>query len=177
MRHHVAKFEEREPTMAEAPRYVAIDHISVTVANMEASKRFYADQLGLPIVTDVEVEDKVSNDARYDGLYDRKHRMRHLMVLGPVGGVKLALISHPGDELQGAADPMLDRIGLNHFAFTVDDLPALVERMASFGVEPVAAGYFMDPDGNLVQFEAVGEGERYHQAWMERGRAAPHGAV
>jgi catechol 2,3-dioxygenase-like lactoylglutathione lyase family enzyme len=158
--------------MTGLPNYMAVDHISITVSDMQASKRFYIDQLGLPVVSDVETADKVSNDERYQPLYDAKHTMRQLVVLGPVGDVKIALIGHPGDSLQGAADPMLDRVGLNHFALTVEDLPGLVERMASFGVEPVAAGYFMDPDGNLIQFEAPGEGDAHHQAWVERGRAA-----
>jgi hypothetical protein len=44
--------------------------------------------------------------------------------------------------------------------------------MKSFGVEPVAAGYFADPDGNLIQFEAPDEGQAHLDAWVDHANAA-----
>ena len=158
--------------MADAPEYLAVDHISITVSDIEASMRFYVEQLGMPVMTDVETSDKTSNDSRYRPLYDAAHSMRRLVVLGPVGGVKIALIAHPGDSLQGEGDPLLDRVGLNHYALTVRDLPALFERMKSFGVEPAAQGYFRDPDGNLIQFEAPNEGQEHLQAWIDHAKTS-----
>jgi catechol 2,3-dioxygenase-like lactoylglutathione lyase family enzyme len=154
--------------MAQQPEYVNVDHISLTVRDMDAAKVFYADQLGMPVITDVEVEDKASGTP----IYDMVHSKRRMVVLGPVGNVNLALISHPGDELQGEPILNLDRVGLTHYAFNVRDLPALVERMASFGIEPVARGFFRDPEGNLVQFEEPGQSDRINQHYVERNAKA-----
>jgi catechol 2,3-dioxygenase-like lactoylglutathione lyase family enzyme len=139
--------------MAASPQYSNISHISLTVRDVEASKRFYGEQLGLPVHSDTERPDHVTPNPAYDGLYHAPHDRRRQVVLGPVGGVSIALIGHPGDELQGSPVPKLDQVGLSHFALHVDDLPGLIARMASFDVHPVAQGYFQDPDGNLVQLE------------------------
>ena len=162
--------------MSEGPDYLAVDHISITVSDIDASMRFYVEQLGLPVLTDVETSDKTSNDNRYRPLYDTPHPLRRLVVLGPVGDVRIALIAHPGDALQGEGSPLLDRVGLNHFALTVRDLPGLLARMKSFGVEPVAQGYFRDPDGNLIQLEAPDEGQQHLQAWVNHAQAAADSA-
>src|SRR5262249_46326987 len=114
--HHGTTHTLEDLRMADAPDYLAVDHISITVSDMEASLRFYVEQLGMPVMTDVETSDKTSNDSRYRPLYDTPHPMRRLVVLGPVGDVKVALIAHPGDTLQGEGDPLLDRVGLNHYA-------------------------------------------------------------
>src|SRR5262245_28334419 len=124
--------------MSTSPQYGHISHISLTVRDVEASKRFYAEQLGLPVHSDAERPDHVTPNPAYDGLYHTPHSRRRQVVLGPVGGVSIALIGHPGDELQGSPVPKLDQVGISHFALHVDDLPALIARMAAFGVQPVA---------------------------------------
>ena len=159
--------------MADAPEYLSVDHISITVTDMDASVRFYAEQLGLPVKADVTVDDKVSNNPEYRPLYNASHPQRRLVMLGPVSGATIALIAHPGDDLQGEASPKLDAVGLNHFALTVRDLPGLVARMRSFGVEPVAQGYFADPDGNLIQFEGPGESTQHKDDYLTRAGQQP----
>jgi catechol 2,3-dioxygenase-like lactoylglutathione lyase family enzyme len=146
--------------VADAPNFLGVDHISITVTDMDASVRFYVDQLGMPLNADVSVDDATSNDPHFGPLYHAPHPRRRMVMLGPVGGVIIALIAHPGDDLVGVASFKLDDVGLNHFALTVSDLDGLMERMRSFGIEPVASGYFADPDGNLIQFHERGESDK-----------------
>jgi catechol 2,3-dioxygenase-like lactoylglutathione lyase family enzyme len=138
--------------MATQPEYTEVDHISITVRDAEAAKHFYADVLGIPVVTDIEFDD--SAPTPYDGLHDAKHATRRRVIVGPIGGVHLVLIGHPGDELQGESRDKLDRVGVSHIAINVRDLQGLIERASSFGVAPVAPGFFQDPDGNLIQIES-----------------------
>jgi catechol 2,3-dioxygenase-like lactoylglutathione lyase family enzyme len=146
------------------PQFETVDHISITVRDMDAARHFYADQVGLGVVSDVTVDDHASGGA----IYDKPHSKRRMIVFERVGGVTLALISHPGDDLRGEPIEMLDQIGLTHFAFTVRDLPGFVARMESMGVKPVAKGFFRDPDGNLVQFEEPGDADRIKAQYDER---------
>jgi catechol 2,3-dioxygenase-like lactoylglutathione lyase family enzyme len=153
--------------MADQPEFVSVDHISLTVRDMDAAKHFYADLVGLPVLTDVTVDDHASGTP----IYDMEHRKRRMVVFERVGGVSLALISHPGDELQGEPIEMLDRVGWTHFAFIVRNLDGFMKRMESLGVPPVAKGFLRDPEGNLIQFEEPGDADRIKQGYDQRFQA------
>ena len=77
----------------------------------------------------------------------------------------LGLTSHPGDQVLG--EPIkLEQIGISHISFTVDDVQALAQELASKGVplagrlddftdaqENIRTIFVYDPDGILVQFD------------------------
>jgi catechol 2,3-dioxygenase-like lactoylglutathione lyase family enzyme len=171
-----------DETMAEHPEFVAIDHITITVQDIDCVKHFYSDLLGLRVLTDVSVDGSTTYGgfaveqgrivelaaASNDALYDRPHARRRMVVFERIGGVSLTLITHPGDELQGAPAEKLDRIGYTHLAFDVRDLDAFIARMRSQGVEPAAPGFFQDPEGNLIQVQEVGHADRIHRLYRER---------
>jgi catechol 2,3-dioxygenase-like lactoylglutathione lyase family enzyme len=168
--------------LAEHPDFVSVDHVTITVQDIDTVKRFYSDLIGLRVLTDVSVDGSTTYGgfaveqgqvvevavASNDSVYDQPHARRRMVVFERVGGVSLTLITHPGDELRGAPADKLDRLGYTHLAFDVRDLDAFVARMRSHGVEVVAPGFFQDPEGNLIQIQEVGHADRIHQLYRER---------
>ena len=162
--------------------FVAVDHVTITVADMDRAKHFYSEIVGLRVITDVTVEGQTSYGGfavqegevvevapASDGTaYDRPHAVRRMVVFERIGGVSLSLITHPGDRLLGEPATKLDRLGYTHLAFDVKDLDAFVARMRARGAEPVAPGFFQDPEGNLMQFQESGHADRIHQLYRER---------
>jgi catechol 2,3-dioxygenase-like lactoylglutathione lyase family enzyme len=162
--------------------FLSVDHITITVQDMNRAKYFYADLFGLRVLTDVTVEgfttyggfaiengEVVEVAAASGGTpYDSPHGKRRMIVFERIGGVSLSLVSHPGDELRGPPADKLDRLGYTHLAFDVRDLEAFVARMHSLGVDPVAPGFFQDPEGNLIQVQEAGHSDRIHQLYRER---------
>ena len=101
--------------VAEHRDFVSIDHITITVQDIDSVKHFYADLLGLRVVTDVSVDGSTTYGgfaveqgeivelaaASNNAVYDRPHARRRMVVFERIGGVSLTLITHPGDELEG----------------------------------------------------------------------------
>jgi catechol 2,3-dioxygenase-like lactoylglutathione lyase family enzyme len=168
--------------MSEESDLVGVDHITITVRDVEVAKRFYQDIVGLEIKTDVRVDGEttfggfaVQNGevvelatASEGAIYDGTHAVRRMVVFERVGGVSLTLIGHPGDELGGRPSEKLDRLGYTHLAFDVRDLDGFFAKARSRGVEPAAPGFLQDPDGNLIQFQQVGQSDRIHQLYRDR---------
>jgi catechol 2,3-dioxygenase-like lactoylglutathione lyase family enzyme len=166
----------------ESPDFVAVDHVTITVQDIDTVKHFYADLIGLKVLTDVSVDGATTYggfavedgqvvelaEASNHSIYDRPHARRRMVVFERVGGVSLTLITHPGDELSGTPADKLDRLGYTHLAFDVRDLDSFVARMRARGVEAVAPGFFQDPEGNILQVQQVGHADRIHRLYRER---------
>jgi catechol 2,3-dioxygenase-like lactoylglutathione lyase family enzyme len=171
-----------ERPMAEHPDFVAVDHVTITVQDIDTAKRFYSDILGLPVLTDVTVDGTstsagfavqgnevvILNDPDESPLQQSPHAVRRMVIFERVGGVSLTLITHPGDELPGSPADKLDRLGYTHLAFDVRNLDAFTTRIRSRGLEPVAPGFYQDPEGNLIQIQEVGHSDRIHHLYHER---------
>jgi catechol 2,3-dioxygenase-like lactoylglutathione lyase family enzyme len=164
------------------PDFVAVDHVTITVQDMDRVVGFYTGVLGLRALTDVTVD----GDTTYGGFaiqdgevvelgrasngtaYDRPHIKRRMVVFERVGGVSLSLVTHPGDELLGQPASKLDRLGYTHLAFDVRDLGAFTEKLQRLGVDPIAPGFYRDPEGNIVQVQEAGHADRIHQMYRDR---------
>jgi catechol 2,3-dioxygenase-like lactoylglutathione lyase family enzyme len=131
---------------------IRIQHVGLVVADLERSRRFYADALGLEEVP------RPANFA-FDGAWFR------------FGGTELHLLSD-AHATGGAGQPDpgagAERGMTHHLAFEVDDLDAATARLADDGVElaggpmPRGDGYvqvfFRDPDGHVLElFQHTGE--------------------
>lgn len=141
-------------------RVLGVDHVSVTVADLERSLRFYHDLLGIPVLgTGVEESGSVTavvgvDRARFryaDLDLGHGHILELLQYLSPKGTPHRSNVYDPGS---------------GHIAFRVDDLDATVAKLKAAGVqarsEPVDleepkwwAGarvvYLIDPDGATVE--------------------------
>jgi catechol 2,3-dioxygenase-like lactoylglutathione lyase family enzyme len=129
-----------------------IQHVGLVVADLERSRRFYADALGLEEVP------RPPNFA-FAGAWFR------------FGGTELHLLAESdstGGAGQGDAGAGAERGLTHHLAFEVDDLGAACARLDRAGVAltggpmPRGDGYtqvfFLDPDGYVLElFEHTGE--------------------
>ena len=159
--------------MAEQSEYTAVDHITITVRDMEVAKGFYVGVMGLRVEVEAKTDSTSFGGFAIEGdklvelgaegggaLYDNSHPERHKIIFERIGGVRLTLVAFPGDDLAGAPAQTLDRLGYSHLALEVRDVDAFMARMRSCGVEPVGPGFIQDPDGNLIQIQEAGSAER-----------------
>ncbi len=144
-----------------------VSHIAICVRDLDVSLQFYCDKLGMSIVSDV-IQDTTTGGLPH--VYAHSRATRRQVRLAYADGAKptLTMTSHPGEDPDGLPIK-LDQVGISHISFSVPDPKALAENLASQGVElaapmdvwtnaegRVSSFYVYDPDGILVQFDAVG---------------------
>jgi catechol 2,3-dioxygenase-like lactoylglutathione lyase family enzyme len=135
---------------------LGIDHAGLTCADLEASLRFYRDLLGIP------VRARGENEVQAAGFAGAKYAYADLEL--PDGRV-LELLEpfEPGHEPR---TPGTQRPGSAHTGLRVDDIHAMLARLAEAGVEPLdppatlqepgawhgcTIAYVRDPDGHAVE--------------------------
>ncbi len=115
----------------------AAHHFSISVADIESSRKFYSDLLGLP-----EIE---RPDFGLPGIWYQ------------AGPVQLHLIQVPDGVDVGSRPPALTPLA-QHIAFEIDDYEQVRARLDEDGLEVLGAGvevgqmFVRDPDGNTVEF-------------------------
>lgn len=145
------------------PRLSGVNHITLTVSDLDRSRRWYESVLGLRILNHEEVGEF------------------RMVVLGdPMSGIALALTQHAGGA-QGSFDER--RPGLDHLSFAVADRDHLREwraHLERMGVEhsPMAEDpfglvlVFRDPDDiQLELFAPMRPGATTGGAVLEGGPA------
>ena len=130
---------------------VGLQHVALIVSDLDASRRFYGEQLGM------EELQRPANFGFAGAWYG-------------AGGQEIHLIAAADTSAKagwGNPGPRAD-VGLaTHLAFEVDDLDAECARLSSIGVKACSEArprgdgvvqiYFEDPDGHLVElFEHTG---------------------
>jgi catechol 2,3-dioxygenase-like lactoylglutathione lyase family enzyme len=136
----------------------AFDHVGLSVADLDAQRRFYGEALGL-----VEEEGRVEIPAA----------QIRTVVLRASNGLKIELIERRGstphqfkDAYEGAGTQ-----GYFHWSLNVDDLEAAFEAVLAAGATPVSApanaarpglrfAYVKDPEGNLIELVHAESGVR-----------------
>lgn len=123
-----------------------IHHVALICADYPASRRFYHELLGLPILREV----------------DRPERRSHKCDLALPDGAQLELFSFP-DPPPRPTRP--EARGLRHLALAVDDLDAEIARLSSRGIacEPVRTDeftrrrftFFRDPDDLPIELYEI----------------------
>jgi catechol 2,3-dioxygenase-like lactoylglutathione lyase family enzyme len=165
----------------QSPFVVSVDHIGITVRDLDAARHFYGDVLGLKVLVEATEDDSARDEQQVSsapedgapegGLYDSHHVVRRSLAFEPINGVAITLNSYPEDNLKGAPAGRLDRLGYTHLAFDVPDLAAFTDKMRALGIAPVAPGYYPDPDGNLVQVDEAGHNQRIRERIRDERRA------
>lgn len=128
-----------------------IQHVGLVVSDLERSRRFYADALGLE-------EAPRPHNFTFGGVWFR------------FGGTEIHLLveAHTTGGAGQAAGMGAAKGLTHHLAFEVDDLRPALARLAEHGVElaggpmPRGDGYtqafFLDPDGYVLElFQHTGE--------------------
>jgi glyoxylase I family protein len=135
-----------------------IDHIGISVSNMEQSIRFYGEMLGLEKLCEVFPFGGTDYD-RIMAIPDVAGRM--CMVGKDDFRLELFEFASPRPRIKDASYPVSD-IGYSHFGVMVEDVDAAYARMRAAGVpihSPVIgfmagrmnALYARDPDGNVFE--------------------------
>jgi len=129
---------------------LVFDHVGLSVADLDAQRRFYRDALGL-----TEVEEEFAMPEAH---------IRTVILRGD-NGLKIELIERGGSAPQEFADPY-DGAGVQgyfHWALYVADLDTTFAHLLGAGATEVSppapavrAGarfaYVKDPEGNLLEF-------------------------
>lgn len=116
--------------------FEAIHHVAIIVSDYEKSRKFYVEQLGLPIIRENYRQER--NDYKLDL---------------KVGNIELEIFG-----MEGAPDRVTEpeACGLRHLAFKVDDIEEAVNWLNSKGIQTEAIRmdeythkrmtFFRDPD-------------------------------
>ncbi len=140
----------------------SVDHVAITVRDMERAIRFYRDLLGCSVLGQL-----VLDEGTFKLVYLRK------------GRAYIELFAHrsspPAGE--GTGEPQQEgRPGFQHLAFQVDDVDAVAARLAAAGVSftthptdatgNVRLAFFRDPDGNTLELVSrLPDMEPYRPGW------------
>lgn len=144
----------------------AISHIAIGVTEMERALGFYRDVVGLRVRAD-----QVEELPQMGG--EEPHKRRAVYLCYGEGPHESFVVLDQMLSVDPYGEPArLFQTGVHHFAFWVDDLDELVERIRGAGIdvtfgpmdaatetygEPpggiVRTAIVNDPDGNLVQFD------------------------
>lgn len=117
--------------MAAFPRF---DHLGVTVADLETATAFFVG-LGFAVEGRTFVEGDFIDTVT--GIPDSRSE---IVMLQPPGGgsrVELARFVRP-DHTGGPSDALANELGIRNIGLEVDDLDAILERLAADGYHPIA---------------------------------------
>jgi catechol 2,3-dioxygenase-like lactoylglutathione lyase family enzyme len=146
----------------------AVSHIAVGVRDVEVALAFYRDVLGLRVTAD-----KVEEFSQGPGQPPAQRRAVYLRWLDGPHASFVVLDQQITKEIEGEP-ARLFQMGVHHFAFWVDDLDAMLERVRDAGITVVMGGegpgadtamygeppgglvrsvFLRDPEGNYVQLD------------------------
>lgn len=169
----------------------AIQHIGVTVPDLDAATRFLVEGLGAKVAYDgLMTDDEPRSGAEVErqlglpsGAAIRRQRM---IVLG--GGPGLELFEIEGDQRPAAG---LADLGLNHISFYCDDIDSALERLVAAGGDALSevhensrfedtpgngSVYVRAPWGMLIELQTIPGGNYYPEdseaeVWMPEPRS------
>ncbi len=130
-----------------------LTHMGICVSDLDRSVRFYRDVLGCVVVGHLDLEGQPT--ARLNGMPDVKVRTVYL----ERDGWRLELIEYEVPDWVGEREPRpMNRLGVTHLAFRVDDLDATCAAIEAGGggllgetrldlPGPVRVIMAYDPDG------------------------------
>lgn len=133
----------------------AFDHVGITVADLDVATAFFVG-LGLEVDGRTFVEGEFIDTVC--GIPDSR---TEIVMLRPPGGgtaVELSSFSRP-DHAPGSPNAMANELGLRSVAFEIDDLRAVVDRLAADG------------------YGLVGGIGRYENAWLMAYVRGPDGII
>ena len=142
-------------------RIISADHTGITVSNLERSLTFWRDVLGLELSHTAHQTGELAREIT--GVTGAEIK---LAVLKTPGGHKIELLEYLGPADWKHSDVRPCDVGHVHVALLVDDLDAVLEKIATSGWK--AAGqpqllksgpnagkrvvYVRDPDGTTIEF-------------------------
>jgi len=141
---------------------LSLDHIAITVQDMERAVTFYRDLLGFEVLGQL-----LLNEGTFKLVYLQ------------AGAARIELFAFTEEGRRDDTPDRNEDLGFKHVAFTVDDVDAVARRLKAhdvpFTVEPVDApggvrlAFFRDPDGNLLEIvDRLPQMSPYRAGWEAR---------
>ncbi len=133
---------------------VSIDHIAITVKDLDRAIDFYSRIFGFSIL---KVKEKIELGVRYAVL---KAGQTNLELITPLKGeaIEQQLVE---EGIEGIIAKLCGEAGLNHLSFHVDNLNETCEELENKGVSLLAKvasfkggskqAFITDPEGNLIE--------------------------
>jgi catechol 2,3-dioxygenase-like lactoylglutathione lyase family enzyme len=135
-----------------------VNHIGHCVSDLERSKRFYVGVFGFQPWFEISPPDQGS-----DRLLGLRPPMGMTASYLTLGDVVLELLAFRDLEVVRADPPRtMNQIGLTHFSFAVDDIPATCALVTEHGgsllpdTDIGVAVFVRDPDGQLLELLPAG---------------------
>ena len=147
----------------------AVSHVAVGVRDMEVALGFYRDVLGLRVTAD-----KIEEFSQGPGQPPAQRRACYLRYQDGPHESFIVLDQQITNEIKGQP-AQLFQMGVHHFAFWVDDIEAMLEKVRAAGIAIVMGGqggegadtvmygeppggrvksvFLRDPEGNYVQLD------------------------
>lgn len=142
---------------------VRFDHVGITVADLDAAVTFFS-SLGL------DVEGRATMEGAFldtvIGMAGSRSEIVTLRAAGGGGAVELSSFARP-DHRSGSSEPMANELGLRNVCFEVEDLDAVLARLADDGYGVIGGvgrfedvwrmAYVRGPEGIIVSLaERIG---------------------
>jgi len=133
-----------------------VQHIAISVSNMEKALEFYRDLLGLEVMMDMDLDGAPAIEAI---LGVENIKMRYVLFAGK--GAQLNLLEFKSPRGENLAEKMrpYDH-GIHHIAICVDDVEAAYQELTAKGVEFLSppqdtglakANAMRGPDGVIIE--------------------------
>lgn len=131
-----------------------IDHVGIIVNDLPAAKAFFLD-FGLEVLGEGKVEGEwVKRMERVIGLQDIKEDVAKLRTSDSYGNIEIVMLRTPDGETNielvkfnapsneiGIQHPLANTLGIQHIAFNVEDIEALVNKLTKKGAELISDIY------------------------------------
>ena len=137
-----------------------VQHIAISVSDMEEALNFYSGMLGLEVMMDMEMEGDPAIEAIL-GVKDL--RMRYVLFTGKGAQLNLLEFKNPKGENVAQKLRPYDH-AIHHIAFAVDDVEAAYEELTAKGIEFISppqdtglakACAMLAPDGVVIELFAL----------------------
>jgi catechol 2,3-dioxygenase-like lactoylglutathione lyase family enzyme len=141
---------------------MTVNHVGISVSDIERSIAFYRDLFGL----EQRMEIMPFSGEQYEAIMDIPGVTGRICMIGK-GDLNLELFEFDKAKAKDPEYPVSDR-GISHFGFEVDDIAATYAKLEEAGVRihcPVItfmggsmkATYCRDPDGNVFEILEPGK--------------------
>jgi catechol 2,3-dioxygenase-like lactoylglutathione lyase family enzyme len=141
-----------------------IDHINISVSDLETTKRFFTELLGFEVRQEGYLEGEWMD--RTVGLKDVKARFTKLVIPGTETSIELIQYFNPPGS-RDAETGKANTIGFRHIAFEVENIEAVYDRLHKAGVklfsdiqlynEKKKLCYFYGPDDIILELAEYSE--------------------
>lgn len=142
-----------------------LHHGNIVVSDLERSKRFYTELLGLRVAMETEIDER--EFARGVGIPGTKVRAVFFAVTNTPTLIEMFQYVGPHKSRPRSGDALPSDLGIGHLAFQVEDIDSVYKKLSEKNIPFVSTPvripethkdvgnvrfcYFKDPDGTLLE--------------------------